>query len=154
LFIVLMAAYYVLLHRYTGQSDICVGTPIAGRTRAELQNLIGFFVNTLALRCDVGGNISVDELIARVNATMLDATTNQDVPFESVVEALNLVRDMSTTPVFQAMLVLQNAASGNQVDKASLGSVNIEALASDSGASKFDITFNVSEVGNQLLVAI
>ena len=154
LFVVLMAAYYALLHRYTGQSDICVGTPIAGRTRAELQNLIGFFVNTLALRCDVGGNISIDALIARVNAVMLDATTNQDVPFESVVESLALPRDMSTTPVFQAMLVLQNATTGNRVDSQSLGNLKIEALASDAGASKFDLTFNLHETGNQLHVGI
>ena len=115
LFTVLMSAFKTLLYRYSGQTDICVGTPIAGRNRQEIQPLIGFFVNTLALRSDLSGDPSFTELMSRVQADMLDATKHQDVPFENIVDALGLSRDMSVTPIFQTILVLQNAPMASRL---------------------------------------
>jgi len=159
LFVVLLAAYAALLHRYTGQTDICIGTPIAGRTRAELQGLIGFFVNTLALRNDVTGNPTFMQLITRAQKIMLDATEHQDAPFESVVEAMNLPRDMSTTPLFQTVLVLQNAAQTVQRQPTTAPSITnnglqVETLEASSATAKFDLTFNISDRSSDLLVGI
>ena len=101
LFMVLLAAFKVLLHRHSGQDDIIVGTPIAGRNRAELEGLIGFFINTIVMRTDLSGNPGFDELIARVRDTALGAYAHQELPFEKLVEELAPVRDMSRTPIFQ-----------------------------------------------------
>ncbi|MEK7327247.1 MAG: condensation domain-containing protein, partial [Chloroflexota bacterium] len=101
LFMTLLAAFQTLLHRYTGQDDICVGTPIASRTRAEIEPLIGFFVNTLVMRCNLAGEPGFRELLKRVRETALGAYAHQDVPFEKLVEALGADRDMSRTPLFQ-----------------------------------------------------
>ena len=109
LFMTLLAAFQVLLHRYSGQEDIAVGTPIAGRGRTELEGLIGFFVNTLVLRSDLAGNPAFTELLARVRETALGAYTHQDLPFEKLVEELSPSRDISRNPLFQVMFVLQNA---------------------------------------------
>ena len=109
LFMVLLSAFDVLLFRYTGQRDVVVGTPIAGRTRAETEGLIGFFVNTLALRAEIHDEEPFRALLARVRETCLGAYAHQDLPFERLVEELNPARDLSRTPLFQVMLVLQNA---------------------------------------------
>ena len=109
LFMVLLSAVDVLLCRYTGQRDVVVGTPIAGRTHAETEGLIGFFVNTLALRAEIRDEEPFRELLARVRGACLGAYAHQDLPFERLVEELRPVRDLSRTPIFQAMLVLQNA---------------------------------------------
>ncbi|MBN8468384.1 non-ribosomal peptide synthase/polyketide synthase [Corallococcus exiguus] len=111
-FMVLLAAFHALLHRYSGQDDISVGSPIAGRPQAELEGLIGFFVNTLVLRARLHDDPTFLDLLQQVRATTLDAFAHQDVPFEKLVEALRPQRDMSTTPLFQAMLVLQNVPMG------------------------------------------
>ncbi|WP_233447018.1 condensation domain-containing protein, partial [Ideonella azotifigens] len=109
LFMTLCAAFNVLLARQAGQTDICIGTPIANRNRAEIEGLIGLFVNTLVLRTQVDLGLGFNALLAQVRGHTLDAYANQDVQFEQLVEALQPERDSSFTPLFQVMLVLQNA---------------------------------------------
>src|SRR5262249_27834338 len=108
LFMTLLAAFDTLLYRYTGQTDIVVGTPVAGRNRSEVEGLIGLFVNMLALRTQLDGDPSFVALLQRVRAMTLAAYADQDVPFEKLVEELQLARDLSRNPLFQVMLVLQN----------------------------------------------
>ncbi|HSN97076.1 MAG TPA: amino acid adenylation domain-containing protein, partial [Candidatus Nanopelagicales bacterium] len=108
LFMTLLSAFVLLLSRYSGQHDICVGTPVAGRNRAELEPLIGFFVNTLVLRIELDARRSFTDLLARVREEALGAYAHQDLPFERLVEALGVNRDLSRTPLFQVMFVLQN----------------------------------------------
>jgi acyl-CoA synthetase (AMP-forming)/AMP-acid ligase II/acyl carrier protein len=108
LFTTLLAAFQLLLFRYSGQEDIIVGTPTAGRTRRELEGLIGLFVNTLAIRTDFSTRPDIHTLVQQVKKTTLEAFAHQDVPFEMVVEALQPVRQLSHTPIFQAMFTMQN----------------------------------------------
>jgi amino acid adenylation domain-containing protein len=110
LFMTLLAAFQVLLARYCNQTDIAVGTPVANRTRLEIEPLIGFFVNTLVLRTGLGGNPTFEQLLERVRQVCLEAYANQDVPFERLVSELQPARDLSRTPLFQVMFSLQNAA--------------------------------------------
>jgi amino acid adenylation domain-containing protein len=110
LFMTLLAAFDVLLARHTGQRDLVVGTPVAGRNRSELEPLIGFFVNMLPLRTDLSGDPSFTELLARVRETALDAYAHQDAPFEQVVEALQPERDTGRPPIFQVTFALHHAA--------------------------------------------
>ena len=105
----LLAAFQTLLHRYTGQDDIVVGSPIANRNRIEIEGLIGFFVNTLVLRTDHSGNPTFRELLHRVREMALEAYAHQDLPFEKLVEELRPDRDLSRSPLFQVMFVFQNA---------------------------------------------
>ncbi|HEX7770939.1 MAG TPA: condensation domain-containing protein, partial [Pyrinomonadaceae bacterium] len=109
LFMTLLAAFKALLFRYTGQSDLVIGTPVANRNREELEGLIGFFVNTLALRTDISGNPTFRELLHRVREVSLNAYAHQDLPFELLVEELQPVRDLSRNPIFQIVFDLQSA---------------------------------------------
>ncbi|WP_031507118.1 non-ribosomal peptide synthetase [Streptomyces megasporus] len=109
LFMTVLAAYTVLLHRYSRQDDIVVGTSVAGRDRPETESLIGFFVNTLALRADLSGAPSFREVLARTRRLCLDGFAHQDIPFEQVVEAVQPDRDLSRSPLFQTMFSLHNA---------------------------------------------
>ena len=103
LFMTLLAAFQTLLHRYSGQDDIVVGTPIAGRTRVEVEGLIGFFVNMLVLRTDASGDPTFRELLKRVKKVALGSYTHKDIPFDKVVEELHPRRDPSRNPLFQVL---------------------------------------------------
>lgn len=140
-FMTLLAAFQVLLYRYTGQEDITVGSPIANRSRSELEFLIGFFVNTLVLRSDLSGAPSFNDLLARVRHTCLSAYAHQDLPFEKLVEALNPVRDQSRNPLFQAMFVLQNATQ----PVAGPPSLQIAPVEIESTRSQFDLSLFLRE---------
>ena len=107
LFMTLLSGWAILLSRLSGQNDLVIGTPVANRTRAEIEPLVGFFVNTLALRIDLSGSPSVNELLAQLRHTTLAAQAHQDIPFEQVVEALNPPRSLAHSPVFQVMFAWQ-----------------------------------------------
>src|SRR5262249_48090495 len=145
LFMILLSAFQTLLHRYTGQDDIVVGTPIAGRTRVEIEPLIGFFVNMLVLRADTAGDPTFRELIRRVAKVALDAYTHQDVPFEKLVEELQPRRDPSRNPLFQVVLALQNAGGSLTLD-----GVNVSTVDRVRGAIRFDLEVHFSEVKDGL----
>ncbi len=142
LFMTLLAAFKVLLYRYTGQEDISVGSPIANRTRAEIESLIGFFVNTLVLRTDLGGDPSFRELLQRVKEVTLGAYANQDIPFERLVELVQPERDMSHSPLFQVMFILQNNPMNGGLE---LPGVHLSTIDINAGTSTFDLTLMVTE---------
>ncbi|RKH81422.1 amino acid adenylation domain-containing protein, partial [Corallococcus sp. AB032C] len=141
LFSVLLAAFNVLLQRYSGQDDLAVGTPVAGRSRSELEGLIGLFVNTLVLRSDLSGDPSFRELLGQVHDSALGAFAHQDVPFEKLVEVLQPSRRLNVSPLFQVMFVLQNAP----VALPPVPGVRMEAQPVDVGAARFDLTLVASE---------
>ncbi|HEX7239088.1 MAG TPA: condensation domain-containing protein, partial [Longimicrobiaceae bacterium] len=140
-FMALLAAWQALLGRYAGQDDVVVGSPIAGRNRLETEGLIGFFVNTLALRTDLGGGPSFRELLGRVGETTLGAYARQDLPFDRLVEELAPERSLTHTPLFQAMFSLQTAGGG----ELRLEKVRAEPLELDAEAAKFDLTLVLTE---------
>ncbi len=141
LFMTLLAGLKILLHRYSRQDDIVVGSPIAGRNCSETENVIGLFVNTLVLRTDLSGTPTVRELLGRVRQIALGAYDHQDLPFEKLVETLNPQRSLSYSPLFQVMLVLQNAPQ-SQVEMPELEIVGEDVHG---GTSKFDLTLSVEE---------
>ncbi|UFH41822.1 non-ribosomal peptide synthase/polyketide synthase [Flavobacterium cupriresistens] len=150
LFMVMLSAFKVLLSRYSGQDDICVGTSIANRTQAELEGMIGFFVNVLALRSDLGGNPSFKELLERVKETTLGGYDHQSVPFEKVVDRVVTTRDRSMTPLFQVAFVLQNTPQGSEESEEGNGleGITLSDYEFDTVTSQFDLTLNVSEESN------
>jgi amino acid adenylation domain-containing protein len=141
LFMTLLAAFQVLLHRYTGQHDILVGSPIAGRTRAETEHLIGMFVNTLVLRSNFADNPTFQETLRRVRSTALGAYAHQELPFEKLVEVLQPERSQSYAPIFQVMFVLQNA----ELPAIELPELCFEPEAAPSATAKFDLTLDLRE---------
>jgi amino acid adenylation domain-containing protein len=143
LFMTLSAAFKVLLNRYSGQEDIVVGSPIANRNRAETEGLIGFFANTLALRTDLSGDPTFEELLKLEREVALGAYGHQDVPFEKVVEELHPERDMSRSPLFQVMLVLQNAPEA----ALKVGGLEFEPVEVEQRTAKFDLTLTLNETG-------
>lgn len=147
LFMTLSAAFSTLLYRYSGQSDILVGSPIANRNHSEIESLIGFFVNTLVLRTRFEDNPSFEQVLSAVRETTLQAYEHQDVPFEQVVEALNPQRYLSHSPIFQVMFVLQNAPMGDLT----LLDVTLSSLAQESTISRFDLTLSMSETVDGLV---
>ena len=144
LFMTLLAAFQVLLSRYSGQRDIVVGTPIAGRTHREIESLIGFFVNTLVLRSRVNPEESFRELLGQVREVCLGAYAHQDVPFEKLVEELQPERDPSRSPLFQAMFALQNASDGTR-GALELPGLRLSGVGSENAISKFDLGVDFSE---------
>ena len=146
LFMVLLAAFKALLYRYTGQEDIIVGSPIANRTRPELEGLIGFFANTLVLRTRFQGNLPFRDFLGRVRETCLEAYSNQDTPFERLVEELKPERDLSRTPLFQALFTFQDTTT--RVSK--MSGVSIAPINLDSAVARTDMSFWVTETADGL----
>jgi amino acid adenylation domain-containing protein len=139
LFMALHAAFAVLLSRLSGQDDVVVGTPVANRPDPALENLIGFFANTLALRTDLSGDPTFRELLTSTRDTTLAAYANQDLPFEHLVDELGLDRDLSRNPLFQAMLAFQH----DQLPSHRLGDLDLRAGELDTGTAKFDLTLTI-----------
>jgi amino acid adenylation domain-containing protein len=143
LFMTLLAAFQALLYRYTGQDDIVIGSPIANRNRAEIEGLVGFFVNMLVLRSNFSDNPTFKELLAQVREMALDAYEHQDLSFEKLVEKLQPERSLTHSPLFQVMFVLQNAPRTSLTfEELSASPVRIEAET-----AKFDLTLSMSETG-------
>ncbi|WP_287658358.1 MULTISPECIES: amino acid adenylation domain-containing protein, partial [unclassified Microcystis] len=147
LFMTLLAAFATLLYRYTGQADILVGSPIANRNRKEIEGLIGFFVNTLVLRLNLDNDLSFQNLLNHVREVSLAAYAHQDLPFEMLVEALHPQRDISHTPLFQVMFVLQNTP----VADLELTNVKVCPLPMENKTAKFDLTLSMENLEEGLV---
>jgi len=146
LFMVLMVGFSILLGRYSGQDDIAVGTDVANRNHRATEDLIGFFSNQLVMRCDLSGNPTLKELLNRLRRLCLDAYAAQNVPFERVVEELNPARDLTSTPLFQAKLVLQNTQS----ETLRLPGLNLSPGGIEPETTKFDLTLFIEEGANEI----
>jgi amino acid adenylation domain-containing protein len=147
LFMTLLATFATLLYRYTGQTDILVGSPIANRNRREIEGLIGFFVNTLVLRLDLDDQLSFQDLLNRVREVSLAAYAHQDLPFEMLVETLQPQRDLSHTPLFQVMFVLQNTP----IADLELADLKVSPLSTDNTTAKFDLTLSMENIEEGLV---
>src|SRR6185312_5106100 len=154
LFMVLLAGFQSLLSRASNQDDLAVGSPTAGRDRVETEGLIGFFVNTLVLRGDLRGDLTgaptFGELLRRTRETALAAYLHQDVPFEKLVEELAPERSLAHAPLFQAMLVLQNAPAGNL----EFADLHLRPLGGTATTAKFDLTLNLAEHEGEILGSV
>lgn len=145
LFMTLLAGFKTLLHRYTGLDDIVVGTPVTGRTRSELEPLVGFFVNMLVLRSDVSGDPSFRELLERVRLTCLDAYAHQEVPFEKIVERMRPARDLARHPLFQTCFALQSTRRiASNLDP------TMTLLSPETETARFDLELYLDEDGDEL----
>lgn len=149
LFMTLLAAFKTLIYRYTGQEDILIGAPIANRDRAEIENLIGFFVNTLALRTSLSNNPTFKELLRRVRETALSAYAHQELPFEKLVEKLQPERDLSYSPLFQVSFALQNELT----QTLELPELQLSLKEVDTKTAKFDLTLFLEETAQGLIGA-
>src|SRR5262249_35276683 len=141
LFMALLAGFKILLHRYTGQTDLVIGSPIAGRTHPEIEGLIGFFLNNLALRTQGSGEMTANDVLDRVRETTLNAYARQEIPFETVLEALQPERSLSYTPLFQVMLNLLNTPP----QEYRLANLAIERIPIDRGTSRLDLLISMTE---------
>ncbi len=144
LFMTLLAVFQELLRRYTGQEDLCVGSPIANRARVELEGLIGFFVNTLVLRADLSADPSTLDLLGRVRDMTLEAYAHQDLPFEWLVGELGSERSLSHTPLFQVMLALQNAPA----ERLRVHDLELAVVGVERGVAKFNLELALSATGD------
>jgi len=147
LFMTVLTAYQLLLYRYTGEEDIVVGTPIAGRALPETEDLIGLFINTLALRTSLAGNPTGRELLRRVRETALGGYAHQDVPFEQLVKELQPERSLRHNPLFQAMFVLQN----EELPPLQLPGLEVKHFRVGNTMANFDLTLDVVERDGQLV---
>ncbi len=160
LYMTLLAAFQVLLYRYTGQEDLLVGSPTIGRNQADLAWLVGYFVNPVVLRANLAGNPTFKAFLDQVRACVLDALAHQDYPFALLVEQLQPIRDPSRSPLFQVMFVLQKAhlleegvtafALGEPGVKIKLGELELESLSLSKGIAQFDLTLMIAEVDGAL----
>ncbi|MCZ8161749.1 MAG: condensation domain-containing protein, partial [Microcystis sp. LE19-196.1B] len=148
LFMTALAAFSVLLSRYSGQNDLCIGSPIANRTHSQTEDLMGFFVNTLVLRNKINVDNSFIDLLQQTRQICLDAYAHQDIPFEYLVEQLQPERSLSYNPLFQVMLVLQNTAEVGT--KISLPELDIKWFEQNYPFAKFDLKLDLSEYDNKL----
>ncbi|MCF5455205.1 non-ribosomal peptide synthetase, partial [Pseudomonas syringae] len=148
LFMTLLVGWSSLLSRFSGQDDVVIGTPVANRPRSELESLIGFFVNTLALRIRPEGRLSVAALLEQVKAVMLAAHAHQDLPFEQVVEALQPPRSLGHSPIFQVMLALNNTPGGGEL---SLPELSLEPLQAPHTTAQFDLSLALVEADGGLI---
>jgi non-ribosomal peptide synthetase component F len=139
LYMALLAAWQALLHRYSGQERLSVGTPVAGRGQLETEGLIGFFVNTLVMHADLRGNPSFREMLRRAREGCLGAYAHQDVPFERLVEELQPERDLGRSPLIQVWLALQNMP----MSKLELAGLSLSILELENSTAKFDLGLNV-----------
>jgi amino acid adenylation domain-containing protein len=146
LYMTLLSAFAVLLSRYSGQQDIVVGSPIANRREAQLEDLVGFFVNSLVMRVRLNSQQSFQDLLAEVRKTALEAYQHQDVPFERLVEVLSPERSLNKTPIFQVVFALQNAPMGSQ----QLSGLEVERIAGDELLVRFDLELHVFEFENEI----
>jgi len=149
LFVTLLAAFNALLHRYTGQDDIVVGEPVAGRNRLELEALIGFFVNSLVLRTDVSGDPDFAELLRRTRQVVLDADANQDLPFEVLVERLRPERTMGRNPLFQVSFQYFTGTTAGAPAPARLETIHV-----DKGTASLDLAFDLIDAPEGILARI
>ncbi|MFP5264075.1 MAG: amino acid adenylation domain-containing protein [Blastocatellia bacterium] len=156
LFVVLVAAFKALLYRYTGQTDLAIGCPVAGRSRSQFDNLVGYFVNPVVLRDDASGNPTFQAFVDRVRCSTLEALEHQNYPFALLAERLNLVRDPSRTPLFQVMFALQKAQRAGQQSLSSfalgeagsevrLGPLSLSSLALSEKQVAFDLNLMMAE---------
>jgi amino acid adenylation domain-containing protein len=150
-FVVLLAAFKTLLWRYTGQPDVCVGTPEASRARQELERLVGLCTNTLILRTGLDASQPFTDAVARVRATVFEAVEHADAPFEKIVEALNPDRDPARNPLFQVLFQLQH---GPLRPAMALPGVEVEPVLVDNGSTKRDLSVFVQEQGDELRIVV
>ncbi|HEX2079484.1 MAG TPA: amino acid adenylation domain-containing protein, partial [Longimicrobium sp.] len=146
LYMVLLAAWSAVLHRWSGQEDVVVGSPVAGRGLPEVEGLVGLFVNSLAMRTDLSGDPAFRALLARVREGTLQAYAHQEVPFEELVQEMGVARSLSHAPVFQVMFGLQNVPAGDL----SLEGVRVRALPAAAGTARLDLTVQLEEHGDGL----
>ncbi|HEY0083939.1 MAG TPA: AMP-binding protein [Pyrinomonadaceae bacterium] len=165
LYTVLLAAFQVLLHRYTGQEDILTGSPTSGRSRPELADVVGYFANPVVLRANLGGNPTFTEFLARVRQTTLAALEHQDFPFALLVERLQVERNPSRSPLFQIMFILQQTqvrdeagltlfALGEAGGRVNLNGLALESMALEQRVAQFDLTLMMAEVDEELTASI
>lgn len=150
LYMMLIAAFTVLLHRYSGQTDIVVGMPVANRNRPEIESLIGFFINAVVLRLDLTHTPSFHEYLRRVRQIMLTGLDHQNLPFEKLVEVLQPQRDLSRQPLYQIMV----APQGSPLDTLNLPDIDARAIQMHSGMSKFDMTLYLEETAHGVNAAL
>ena len=146
LFMLLLAAFKILLYRYGGEADIVVGTPVADRRQVEVEPLIGFFINTLVLRTDLSGNPAFSELLQRVATVALEAYRHQDIPFQKLVEYIGASHNLNRNPLIQTMMVLENAPFANL----EFSGADVAAVPMDIGTAIADLVFSFMEVDGQL----
>jgi len=161
LYVVLLAAFSVLLHKYTADEDIIVGTPFAGRTKAEFASTVGYFVNPVPLRVSISAAVGFETLLAQLRATTLGALRHQDYPFSLLVDRLDIARDPSRSPLFQVMFAMQKShllheeglplfALGEPGAQMNLGGLELESMSLPQRISQFDLTLMAAEAGNDL----
>lgn len=138
----LLAAFKILLHKYSGQTDICIGTPMANRTKAGVNEIIGMLVNTLPLRTEITTKDSFLEVLQRVKKTTHEAYKHQEISFSQIIEGLNIPRDLSRSPLFQIMFVMQNSSVSSDFQTSS---IELEEIEFETGTAKFDLTMELVE---------